>query len=400
MSVISNRVLTMAASATLAMSKRSQEMQAQGIDVINLSVGEPDFNTPEIIKEAGMAAIKNNFTHYPPVPGYMDLRKAICEKLTRDNGVDFEPTQIIVSNGGKHALINVLLAMVNPGDEVIIPAPYWVSYPEMVKFVEGNPVEVRATIESDFKITPAQLEAAITPKTKLLIFNSPSNPTGMVYTKAELQALADVLKKHPNVYILSDEIYELITFDCTFESFAQFPELKDRMIIMNGMSKGFAMTGWRIGYIAAPAEIAAACNKVQGQMTSAASSIAQKASVAAMQQDPKQSADLKNMVASFKKRRDLVREGLKAIPGFKVNQPTGAFYIFPDISALFGKKYGKYTIKSGDDMAEFLLDEAHVALVGGNSFGDSNSIRISYATSEEKLTESIRRIKEAVAKLA
>ena len=400
MSVISNRVLTMAASATLAMSKRSQEMQAQGIDVINLSVGEPDFNTPEIIKEAGMAAIKNNFTHYPPVPGYMDLRKAICEKLKRDNGVDFEPTQIIVSNGGKHALINVLLAMVNTGDEVIIPAPYWVSYPEMVKFVEGKPVEVRATIESDFKITPAQLEAAITPKTKLLIFNSPSNPTGMVYTKAELQALADVLKKHPNVYILSDEIYELITFDCTFESFAQFPELKDRMIIMNGMSKGFAMTGWRIGYIAAPAEIAAACNKVQGQMTSAASSIAQKASVAAMQQDPKQSADLKNMVASFKKRRDLVREGLKAIPGFKVNQPTGAFYIFPDISALFGKKYGKYTIKSGDDMAEFLLDEAHVALVGGNSFGDSNSIRISYATSEEKLTESIRRIKDAVAKLA
>ncbi len=400
MSVLSNRVLTMAASATLAMSKRSQEMQAQGIDVINLSIGEPDFNTPEVIKEAGIAAIKNNFTHYPPVPGYMDLRQAICQKLKRDNGVDFEPSQIIVSNGGKHALINVLLAMINPGDEVIIPAPYWVSYPEMVKFVEGKPVEVRATIESDFKITPAQLEAAITDKTKLLIFNSPSNPTGMVYTKAELQALADVLKKHPNVYILADEIYELITFDCPFESFAQFSELKDRMIIMNGMSKGFAMTGWRMGYIAAPAEIAAACNKVQGQMTSAASCIAQKASVAAMQQDPKQSADLKNMVASFKKRRDLVREGLQTVPGFKVNLPTGAFYIFPDVSALFGKKYGKYTINSGDDLAEFLLDEAHVALVGGNSFGDSNSIRISYATSEEKLKESIRRIKEAVAKLA
>ncbi len=400
MSVLSNRVLTMAASATLAMSKRSQEMQAQGIDVINLSVGEPDFNTPDVIKQAGVAAIENNFTHYPPVPGYMDLRKAICQKLKRDNGVDFEPSQIIVSNGGKHALINVLLAMVNPGDEVIIPAPYWVSYPEMVKFVEGTPVEVRATIESDFKITPAQLEAAITPKTKLLIFNSPSNPTGMVYSKAELQALADVLKKHPQVYILSDEIYELITFDCTFESFAQFPELKDRMIIMNGVSKGFAMTGWRIGYIAAPAEIASACNKVQGQMTSAASSIAQKASVAAMLQDPKNSQDLKDMVARFKQRRDLVREGLKAIPGFKVNQPTGAFYIFPDISALFGKKYGKYTIKSGDDMAEFLLDEAHVALVGGDSFGDPNSIRISYATDETKLTESIRRIKEAVAKLA
>ena len=400
MSVIANRVLTMAASATLAMSKRSQEMQAQGIDVINLSVGEPDFNTPDEIKAAGVAAINNNFTHYPPVPGYMDLRKAICQKLKRDNGVDFAPEQIIVSNGGKHAIINVLLAMVNPGDEVIIPAPYWVSYPEMVKFVEGVPVEVRATIESDFKITAAQLEAAITDKTKLLIFNSPSNPTGMVYSKAEMKALAEVLKKHPNVYILSDEIYELITFDCEFESFAQFTELKDRLIIMNGVSKGFAMTGWRIGYIAAPNEIAAACNKVQGQMTSAASSIAQKASVAAMMQDPKQSADLKNMVARFKQRRDMVREGLQAIPGFKVNNPTGAFYIFPDISALFGKKYGKYTIKSGDDMAEFLLAEGHVALVGGDSFGDANSIRISYATDEAKLTESIRRIKEAVAKLA
>lgn len=400
MSVIANRVLTMAASATLAMSKRSQEMQAQGIDVINLSVGEPDFNTPDEIKAAGVAAINNNFTHYPPVPGFMDLRKAICQKLKRDNGVDFAPEQIIVSNGGKHAIINVLLAMVNPGDEVIIPAPYWVSYPEMVKFVEGVPVEVRATIESDFKITAAQLEAAITDKTKLLIFNSPSNPTGMVYSKAEMKALADVLKKHPNVYILSDEIYELITFDCEFESFAQFTELKDRLIIMNGVSKGFAMTGWRIGYIAAPNEIAAACNKVQGQMTSAASSIAQKASVAAMMQDPKQSADLKNMVARFKQRRDMVREGLQAIPGFKVNNPTGAFYIFPDISALFGKKYGKYTIKSGDDMAEFLLAEGHVALVGGDSFGDANSIRISYATDEAKLTESIRRIKEAVAKLA
>ncbi len=400
MSVIANRVLSMAASATLAMSKRSQEMQAQGIDVINLSVGEPDFNTPEDIKAAGVAAINNNFTHYPPVPGFMDLRKAICQKLKRDNGVDFAPEQIIVSNGGKHAIINVLLAMVNPGDEVIIPAPYWVSYPEMVKFVEGVPVEVRATIASDFKITAAQLEAAITDKTKLLIFNSPSNPTGMVYSKAEMKALADVLKKHPNVYILSDEIYELITFDCEFESFAQFTELKDRLIIMNGVSKGFAMTGWRIGYIAAPNEIAAACNKVQGQMTSAASGIAQKASVAAMMQDPKQSADLKNMVARFKQRRDMVREGLKAIPGFKVNNPTGAFYIFPDISALFGKKYGQYTIKSGDDMAEFLLAEGHVALVGGDSFGDANSIRISYATDEAKLTESIRRIKEAVAKLA
>lgn len=400
MSVISDRVLSMAPSATLAMSKRSQEMQAQGIDVINLSVGEPDFDTPEMIKQAGIDAIKANFTHYPPVPGYMDLRKAICAKLKRDNGVSFEPNQIIVSNGGKHAIMNVFLAMVNPGDEVIIPAPYWVSYPEMVKFIDGVPVEIPSTIADDFKITPAKLEAAITPKTKLLIFNSPSNPTGMVYTKAELQALADVLKKHPHVYILADEIYELITFDCAFESFAQFAELQDRMIIMNGVSKGFAMTGWRIGYIAAPVKIASACNTIQGQMTSAASSIAQKASVAAMMQDPKESTELKNMVTCFKKRRDMVRDGLKEIPGLKVNNPTGAFYIFPDISALFGKKCGKYTINSGDDMAEYLLDDAHVALVGGNSFGDPNSIRISYATDDVRLMESIRRIKEAVAKLA
>lgn len=399
MSVIAKRVLSMEASATLAMSKRSADMQAQGIDVINLSIGEPDFDTPEVIKEAGIEAIKANYTHYPPVPGYLDLRKAICEKLKRDNGLEFDPSQIIVSNGGKHAIINVLLSMVDPGDEVLIPAPCWVSYPEMVKFVEGVPVIVKSTIESDFKITAEQLEAAITPKTKLLMFNSPSNPTGMVYSKEELAALAKVLEKHPNVYILSDEIYELITFDCKFESFAQFASLKDRMIIMNGVSKGFAMTGWRIGYIAAPKEIAAACNKVQGQMTSAASSIAQKASVCAMLQNPKESQDLKKMIESFKKRRDLVREGLKEVPGFKVNNPNGAFYIFPDVSDLFGKSYEKYTIKSGDDMAEFLLDEAHVALVGGDSFGDANSIRISYATSEEKLLESIRRIKAAVSKL-
>ncbi len=399
MSVLAKRVLEMAPSATLAMSKRSREMQEQGIDVINLSVGEPDFDTPMVIKQAGIDAINNNFTHYPPVPGYLDLRKAICTKLTRDNKLTYSPDQIVVSNGGKHAIINVLLAMVNPGDEVVIPCPAWVSYPEMVKFVEGVPVLVQAGIEDDFKVTPAKLEAAITPKTKLVIFNSPSNPTGSVYSYDELKALADVLAKHPDVYILSDEIYEFITFESKFESLAQFEEIKDRVIIMNGVSKGYAMTGWRIGYIAAPKDIAAACGKIQGQMTSAASSIAQKASVAALLQDPQKSEDLKHMVETFRKRRDMTIEKLREIPGLKVNKPTGAFYIFPNIEGLIGKKFGDKTITCGDDFANFLLDNAHVALVGGDSFGDPKSFRISYATSEDKLMESVRRIKEAVAKL-
>ena len=399
MSVLAKRVLEMAPSATLAMSKRSREMQEQGIDVINLSVGEPDFDTPMVIKQAGIDAINNNFTHYPPVPGYLDLRKAICTKLTRDNKLTYTPDQIVVSNGGKHAIINVLLAMVNPGDEVVIPCPAWVSYPEMVKFVEGVPVLVQAGIEDDFKVTPEKLEAAITPKTKLVVFNSPSNPTGSVYSYNELKALADVLAKHPDVYILSDEIYEFITFESKFESLAQFEEIKDRVIIMNGVSKGYAMTGWRIGYIAAPKDIAAACGKIQGQMTSAASSIAQKASVAALLQDPQKSEDLKHMVETFRKRRDMMIEKLREIPGLKVNVPTGAFYIFPNIEGLIGKKFGDKTISCGDDFANFLLDNAHVALVGGDSFGDPKSFRISYATSEDKLMESARRIKEAVAKL-
>ena len=352
-----------------------------------------------VIKQAGIDAINNNFTHYPPVPGYLDLRKAICTKLTRDNKLTYSPDQIVVSNGGKHAIINVLLALVNPGDEVVIPCPAWVSYPEMVKFVEGVPVLVQAGIEDDFKVTPEKLEAAITPKTKLVIFNSPSNPTGSVYNYNELKALADVLAKHPDVYILSDEIYEFITFESKFESLAQFEEIKDRVIIMNGVSKGYAMTGWRIGYIAAPKEIAAACGKIQGQMTSAASSIAQKASVAALLQDPQKSEDLKHMVEIFRKRRDMMIEKLREIPGLKVNKPTGAFYIFPNIEGLLGKKFGDKTISCGDDFANFLLDNAHVALVGGDSFGDPKSFRISYATSEDKLMESARRIKEAVAKL-
>ena len=399
MATLSKRVLEMAPSATLGMSKRSRSMQEQGIDVINLSVGEPDFDTPQVIKDAGIAAIENNFTHYPPVPGYPDLRKAICTKLSRDNKLTFSPDQIVVGNGGKHAIMNVLMAMINPGDEVVIPAPCWVSYPEMVKFTEGVPVLVPAGIEDNFKITPAKLEAAITPRTKLVIFNSPSNPTGMVYDREELKALADVLAKHPQVYILSDEIYELITFEGKFESLSQFETLRDRIIIINGVSKGFAMTGWRIGYIAAPTEIAAACNKIQGQMTSAASSIAQKASVAAMLQDPQKSEELKDMVATFRKRRDMMLELLRDIPGLKVNVPTGAFYIFPNIEQLIGKKFNGKEITCGDDLANFLLDEAHVALVGGDSFGDPKSIRTSYATGEDKLRESAKRIKEAVAKL-
>lgn len=389
----------MAPSATLGMSKRSRSMQEQGIDVVNLSVGEPDFDTPKVIKDAGISAIENNFTHYPPVPGYLDLRKAVCTKLLRDNKLTYSPDQIVVGNGGKHAIMNVLMAMVNPGDEVVIPAPCWVSYPEMVKFTEGVPVLVRAGIEDNFKITPAKLEAAITPRTKLVIFNSPSNPTGMVYNREELKALADVLAKHPSVYILSDEIYELITFEEKFESLSQFEEIRDRIIIVNGVSKGFAMTGWRIGYIAAPTEIAAACNKIQGQMTSAASSIAQKAAAAALLQDPKKSEELKSMVGIFRQRRDMMLNLLREIPGLKVNVPTGAFYIFPNIEGLIGKKFNGKEITCGDDLANFLLDEAHVALVGGDSFGDPKSIRISYATSEDKLRESAKRIKEAVAKL-
>lgn len=399
MATLSKRVLEMAPSATLGMSKRSRSMQEQGIDVVNLSVGEPDFDTPKVIKDAGISAIENNFTHYPPVPGYLDLRKAVCTKLLRDNKLTYSPDQIVVGNGGKHAIMNVLMAMVNPGDEVVIPAPCWVSYPEMVKFTEGVPVLVRAGIEDNFKITPAKLEAAITPRTKLVIFNSPSNPTGMVYNREELKALADVLAKHPSVYILSDEIYELITFEEKFESLSQFEEIRDRIIIVNGVSKGFAMTGWRIGYIAAPTEIAAACNKIQGQMTSAASSIAQKAAAAALLQDPKKSEELKSMVGIFRQRRDMMLNLLREIPGLKVNVPTGAFYIFPNIEGLIGKKFNGKEITCGDDLANFLLDEAHVALVGGDSFGDPKSIRISYATSEDKLRESAKRIKEAVAKL-
>lgn len=399
-SILSNRILFMAASETLAMSRRSSDLQNQGIDVINLSIGEPDFATPETIKRAGIIGIEKDFTHYPPVSGYLDLREAIVCKLLRDNKLEYKTSQIVVSNGAKHSLTNVFLSILNEGDEVITPSPYWVSYPEMVKLCGGISVCIKAGIEQNFKVKPEQIRDAISPRTKLFILNSPSNPTGMVYTQEELRAIADVLLEYPQVYVVADEIYEYINFSGTHQSIAQFPEIKERVIIVNGVSKGYAMTGWRIGYIAACAEIADACNKIQGQMTSAASSIAQRAAIAAMKEDPKSSKTLKGMVATFKKRRNLVMAGLSSIPGFTVNTPEGAFYIFLNIKQLIGKKFENYTINSGADLANYLLDQAHVALVGGDAFGDPECIRISYATKSERLVEAIGRIRAAITKLS
>ncbi len=400
MTKIADRVTRMAPSETLAMTQKSQELKAQGFDVISLSIGEPDFDTPEAIKNKAKEAIDKNFTHYPPVPGYQDLRDAVVAKLKRDNNLEYTAGQIIVSNGAKHSITNALLALVNPGDEVIIPSPYWVSYPEMVKLADGIPVFVQASIDTDFKVTARQIEAAITPKTRVLLINSPSNPTGSVYTKEELKNIAEMLAKYPDITIISDEIYELILFEGVHESIAQFPEIKDRVVIVNGVSKGFAMTGWRIGYTASNSAIAGAMNKIQGQMTSAASSIAQKAATAAELQDPKSDKDLVMMVKTFKERRDNLLQLLAEIPGVKTTTPPGAFYVFMNIAQLIGKKFDKYTISSGAAMADYLLDTAHVALVGGDAFGDPNCIRISYATDMETLKEAVRRIKEAVAKLS
>ena len=399
MNYLATRVTQMAPSETLAMSQKSKDLAAKGFNVINLAVGEPDFHTPDFIKDYAKQAIDDNYTLYPPVPGYLDLREAICVKLKRDNGVDYKPNQIIVSNGAKHSIMNVILALVNPGDEVVMPTPCWVSYPEMVQLVGGVPVPIFSGIEQDFKVTAAQIDAAITPKTKLLMLNSPSNPTGSVYSHAELKAIADVVAKHPHVYVMSDEIYELISFESKHECFAQFSEIKDRVILVNGVAKGWAMTGWRIGYLAANAEIAEACNKIQGQMTSACSSIAQRATITAMLEDPTKNEGLQKMIATFKTRRDLVLEKLRQIPGVKTNTPTGAFYIFADISDYFGKSFENYTIKTGADMANYLLDTVYIALVGGDAFGNKNCIRISYATSEEKLIDACERLASALAKL-
>ena len=399
MEILSNRILNMAESETLAMTAKARELKAQGKDVISLSIGEPDFNTPEVVKEAAKKAIDDNFTHYPPVPGYADLKEAICEKFRRDNGLEFKPDQIVVSTGAKQCLYQVAQVLLNPGDEAIIPTPYWVSYKEFVRLAGGTPVFVKTKIENDFKVTPQQLEEAITPKTKLIMFSSPSNPTGMLYSKEELKAIADVVARHENVFVIADEIYEHINFVGKHESIGQFATIKDRVITVNGVAKGFAMTGWRIGFIAAPTIIAKACNKLQGQVTSATCSIAQKATVCAMQMDPTTSEDIINMRNIFKKRRDMVYQLLCDIPGLKVRMPQGAFYFFPDVSQYYGKSFNGKKIENSTDMAFYLLNEANVATVMGSAFGDDDCIRLSYATSEELLIEALRRIKEALLQL-
>ena len=397
MNQVSDRLAALSPSETLAMSQKSQELKAQGVDVINLSVGEPDFTTPEHIKAAAKKAIDDNFSFYSPVPGYMPLRQAICGKLKKENGLDFTPAQIVCSNGAKQSVCNTILCLVNKGDEVIVPAPYWVSYVEMVKLAEGTNVIVSAGIDQQFKITPVQLEAAITPKTKMLILCSPSNPTGSVYSKEELKGLADVLAKHPNVIILADEIYEHINYVGKHESIAQFENIRDRVVIVNGVSKGYAMTGWRLGWIAAPEWIAKAVNKLQGQYTSGPSSITQKAAEAAYTGDQ---TCVETMRQAFERRRNLVVKLAKDIEGFKVNVPDGAFYVFPECDYYFGKKTPKgETINGAADLAMYLLTEGHVACVGGKAFGAPNCIRMSYATSDENITEAFKRIKNALAVL-
>ena len=393
---LSDRLLAMEESATIAMSRISRELKAAGKDIISLSLGEPDFFTPEFIKDAAKEALDQNYTMYTPVAGYDDLRESISLKFRRDNGLNYSKDQIVVSTGAKQSIANAVLSCINPGDEVIIPAPYWVSYIEIVKVAEGIPVIVHAGIENDFKITAEQFEKAITPKTKMLIFSSPCNPTGSLYSYEELKGLAEVLKKNPSIVVIADEIYEHINFVGKHQSLAQFPEIFDQVITVNGVSKAWAMTGWRLGYIGASKIIADACNKVQGQFTSATCSIAQRATIAAMNADP---AVLSDMIVAFKKRRDLVLGMLKEMPGVKANTPEGAFYIFPDISAFFGKKYKDYTITNAQDLCLFLLAEALVALVSGDAFGAPECIRISYAASEETLTKAMERVKEALAKL-
>ena len=383
-------------SATIAMARKATELKQSGVDVISLSLGEPDFDTPEVLKQAGIDAIEKNITHYTPVPGLQDVREAICAKFKRDNGLDFTPSQIVVSNGAKQSITNVVLTLVDPGEEVILPAPYWVSYADMVAFAGGTSKVLPTSIENDFKIQPDDLEAAINDKTRLLIYSSPCNPSGSVYTQEEIGALAEVLKRHPHVYIISDEIYELINFTGGHCSMGTIEELKDRVITVNGVSKGFAMTGWRLGYIGAPEWIAKACSKIQGQVTSAPCSIAQVAAGAAVSEDPSIADEMK---AAFLSRRDLMIDGLSAIPGLKVNRPMGAFYLFPDVSSLFGKSNGDRTIATAEDFAMYLLEEAHVATVGGGAFGTPECIRLSYAASEAQLNEALARISNAVAAL-
>ena len=397
MNTLSDRLNRLAPSATLAMSQRSSELKAQGVDVINMSVGEPDFNTPDHIKAAAIRAVEENYSRYSPVPGYPALKQAIVQKLKRENGLDYAPSQILCSNGAKQSVCNAIMALVNAGDEVIIPAPYWVSYPQMVLLAEGTPVFVEATIEQDFKITPQQLEAAITPNTRALILCSPSNPTGSVYSREELEALKDVLLRHPRVIVLADEIYEHINYVGQHASIAQFADIKDRVVVINGVSKAYAMTGWRIGFIAAPEWIVKGCNKLQGQYTSGPCSVRQKAAEEAFA-GPQECVEV--MRQAFERRRDLIVKLAKEIPGLEVNRPEGAFYLFPKCSSFFGKKDGDRVINSSTDLAMYLLEVGHVATVGGDAFGSPEYFRMSYATSDENIIEAMRRIKETLARLA
>ena len=394
--ILSDRLNRLSPSATLAMSQRSSELKAQGVDIINMSVGEPDFNTPDHIKAAAIAAVQDNWTRYSPVPGYPELKKAIVAKLKNENGLDYLPSQILCSNGAKQSVCNAIMALVNQGDEVIIPAPYWVSYPQMVLLAEGTPVAVPTTLEQDFKMTPEQLEQAITPRTRAIILCSPSNPTGSVYSAAELEALKDVLLKHERVMIIADEIYEHINYVGAHASMAQFPDIKDRVVIVNGVSKAYAMTGWRIGFIAAPEWVVKGCNKLQGQYTSGPCSVSQKAAEAAYTGSQE---CVEQMRQAFERRRDLIVRLAREIPGLEVNNPQGAFYLFPKCSSFFGKRDGERVINSSSDLAMYLLEVGHVATVGGDAFGSPECFRMSYATSEENIVEAMRRIADTLARL-
>ncbi len=394
MKELSNRINSLPISATLAMAAKARELKNQGINVIGLSLGEPDFNTPEFIKKAAIQAIEDNYNSYTPVDGYAELKEAICEKFQRDNNITYTPNQVVVSTGAKQSIANVCMVLLNPGDEVMLPAPYWVSYSAIVTLAEAQSVLIPSSIEKDFKITPEQLEAAITPKTKLVMFNSPNNPSGTIYTEEEFRALAAVLEKYPNIYVLTDEIYEHINYGTPHFSFATIPSMYDRTITVNGVAKAFAMTGWRIGYVGAPEWIAKACNKMQGQITSGANCIAQRATIAALQAHP---SEIKYMVEEFEQRRDLILQLLGEIPGLKLNRPEGAFYVFPDVSAYFGKTLAGTPINDANDVALYILEKAHVATVSGAAFGAPNCIRISYAASQEEIKTAIGRIQKALA---
>lgn len=394
MKELSNRINSLPISATLEMAAKARELKNQGINVIGLSLGEPDFNTPEFIKKAAIQAVEDNYNSYTPVDGYAELKEAICEKFQRDNNITYTPNQVVVSTGAKQSIANVCMVLLNPGDEVLLPAPYWVSYSAIVTLAEAQSVLIPSSIETDFKITPEQLEAAITPKTKLVMFNSPNNPSGTIYTEEEFRALTAVLENYPNIYVLTDEIYEHINYGTPHFSFATIPSMYDRTITVNGVAKAFAMTGWRIGYIGAPEWIAKACNKMQGQITSGANCIAQRATIAALQAPP---SEIKYMVEEFEQRRDLILQLLGEIPGLKLNRPEGAFYVFPDVSAYFGKTLAGTPINDANDVALYILEKAHVATVSGAAFGAPNCIRISYAASQEEIKTAIGRIQKALA---